>query len=288
MKKFSALCLILMLMLCMLCSCNAQKEVEQPNSSDESVADTQGSNESNLPTDEAAEPKTEYEWKDEYTIVELVTAINESSLDPLEERPGLNEDGSIDPTTPGTPDPVEYLRRADESLCTKILTLSLAGKWEVSFEGGASGETVTSTYGTIVVFYERTEARAERTVVITPDVMLVLQSNYGSAENFVANTASSASFKVLSSKIIGSDYHYCLQPYDIFEAGKWAFIEENPELADLELDFESDAYYAFYTENGFEYFSDNMWNKIYGEEEPVSDMFERTYERFGVKELIFG
>ena len=78
MKKFSALCLILVL--CMLCSCNAQKEVEQPNSFDESAADTQGSNESNLPTGEATEPKAEYEWKDEYTIVELVTAINESSF----------------------------------------------------------------------------------------------------------------------------------------------------------------------------------------------------------------
>jgi hypothetical protein len=120
--------------------------------------------------------------------------------------------------------------------------------------------------------------------------MLVLESNYGSAENFVANTASATSFKVVSSKIIskGSDYYYCLQPYYIFNGSEDTFVEENPELADLELDFESDAYYAFYTENGFEYFSDNMWDKIYGEEEPVSDMFERTYERFGVKDLIFG
>ena len=288
MKKFSVLCLILVL--CMLCSCNAQKEVEQPNNSDESVAKTVESNESNLPTSEATEPKAEYEWKDEYTIVELVAAINESSLEPLEEKPGPNEDGTIDSETPGTPYPVKYLRRADESLCGKTLTLTLAGKWEFSSDTGPKGETITWTSGTIVVFYEKNDTRDEKTVVITPDVMLVLESNYGSAENFVANTASAASFKVLASKIIsqGSDYLYCLQPYDIFEAGKWAFVEENPELADLELDFESDAYYAFYTENGFEYFSDNMWNKIYGEDEPVSYMFKRTYERFGVKELIFG
>ena len=121
MKKFSVLCLILVL--CMLCSCNAQKEVEQPNNSDESVAKTVESNESNLPTSEATEPKAEYKWKDEYTINELVDAINESSLEPLEENPGINDDGGFDSMTPGTPYPVEYLRRGD---CTNGLQVGLS------------------------------------------------------------------------------------------------------------------------------------------------------------------
>ena len=258
----------------MLCSCNAQKEVEQPNNSDESVAKTVESNKSNLPTSEATEPKAEYKWKDEYTINELVDAINESSLEPLEEYQRYNEDGSFNQNIPGSKMPLKYLRRANESLIGKTLTLSLCNQME-----------------TIVVFYEKNDTREERTVVIVPGVMLVLESDYGSVKNFVDTVAYSRSFKVLSSKIMetgNSSHSDCLLGYRFYKENKNWMVEDDPELDYLEFDYTGDVCYAFYGENGFEYFNHNMWLKIYGEDEPVSGLFERTYERFSVKELILG
>ena len=209
-------------------------------------------------------------WRDGFTITNLVNAIIESSADPISERPDVDEDGTFDLQAPGGKTPLEYLRRADESINGESLTVALAGLED-----------------TIIVYYRADDPSNERTVIITPSVMLVLKTSFQTPEWFAYDLYEPITPKVISSKIIHKtdDHGYCLQSYNIFKIiNQEGVIEELPEL-----DYDSDVYYAFYNGEEFEIFSDKMWERIYPDEDvPVGELFKRTYERFGVSELIFG
>jgi hypothetical protein len=114
-----------------------------------------------------------------------------------------------------------------------------------------------------------------------------LKTSFQTPEWFAYDLYEPITTKVISSKIIHKtdDHGYCLQSYNIFKIlNQEGVIEELPEL-----DYDSDVYYAFYNGEEFEIFSDKMWERIYPDEDvPVGELFKRTYERFGVSELIFG
>ena len=265
MKKIFKLWLLIVALLLslLLWSCNTEVSQQPIDNSEDPTSNP--SVDENSTQKESEEAK--YAWKSEYKISELEAAIIESKAEPLKKHEGVKDDGTFESGVSGEKMPVEYLSRADESLDGKSIKLDFSGLKD-----------------TIVVLYDATDTQEERTVVMTSSVMLVLKTNFVKVENFKEKLSEPMTVEVLSSKIIHKtdDHSYCLQYYSIFKQG--GVIEELPEL-----DYDSDVYYAFYNREEFEIFSDKMWEQIYPDEDvPVGDLFKRTYERFGVSELVFG
>ena len=195
------------------------------------------------------------------TIKAMSDLIVETSQEPIETSPSADPDGDD-----GDLIPVEQLRRADMS---KIENLRL------SFDENSEA---------IIVFF-RGKGRVEKCVVITPEVMMIVETGFGHPRQF-SYLNSTWPNKIISAHIISpEDYRRCKLYTEVLSALK----EADADSVAPESDFNGYVYYGYMTSDSFEVYNKKTLEKIFeesGRTDSYDDPFNDLYERFGVEHII--
>ncbi len=192
------------------------------------------------------------------TIKEMSDVLVKTSKDPIE---------TPTETPPGELPPVEQLRRVDPLKLEKA-TLSFKEKTEA-----------------IIVFLRRNEERWERTIVITPEVLMVVNTGFGHPRQFSYLNSVQVNYIKGASIISPEDYKHFKEYKEILDE----IAAAKPDAVKPEEDFKGEVFYGYMTADSFDVYDQNTLEKIFadnGYDSSCFDAFEEMYERFGIADII--
>lgn len=192
------------------------------------------------------------------TIKEMSDVLVKTSKDPIE---------TPTETPPGELPPVEQLRRIDPLKLEKA-PLSFKEKTEA-----------------IIVFLRRNEERWERTIVITPEVLMVVNTGFGHPRQFSYLNSVQVNYIKGASIISPEDYKRFKEYKEILDE----IAAAKPDAVKPEEDFKGEVFYGYMTADSFDVYDQNTLEKIFadnGYDSSCFDAFEEMYERFGIADII--
>lgn len=192
------------------------------------------------------------------TIKEMSDVLVKTSKDPIE---------TPTETPPGELPPVEQLRRVDPLKLEKA-PLSFKEKTEA-----------------IIVFLRRNEERWERTIVITPEVLMVVNTGFGHPRQFSYLNSVQVNYIKGASIISPEDYKRFKEYKEILDE----IAAAKPDAVKPEEDFKGEVFYGYMTADSFDVYDQNTLEKIFadnGYDSSCFDAFEEMYERFGIADII--
>ena len=192
------------------------------------------------------------------TIKAMSDVLVKTSKDPIE---------TPTETPPGELPPVEQLRRIDPLKLEKA-TLYFKEKTEA-----------------IIVFLRRNEERWERTIVITPEVLMVVNTGFGHPRQFSYLNSVQVNYIKGASIISPEDYKRFKEYKEILDE----IAAAKPDAVKPEEDFKGEVFYGYMTADSFDVYDQNTLEKIFadnGYDSSCFDAFEEMYERFGIADII--
>ena len=192
------------------------------------------------------------------TIKEMSDVLVKTSKDPIE---------TPTETPPGELPPVEQLRRVDPLKLEKA-PLSFKEKTEA-----------------IIVFLRKNEERWERTIVITPEVLMVVNTGFGHPRQFSYLNSVQVNYIKGASIISPEDYKHFKEYKEILDE----IAAAKPDAVKPEEDFKGEVFYGYMTADSFDAYDQNTLEKIFadnGYDSSCFDAFEEMYERFGIADII--
>ena len=192
------------------------------------------------------------------TIKAMSDVLVKTSKDPIE---------TPTETPPGELPPVEQLRRVDPLKLEKA-TLYFKEKTEA-----------------IIVFLRRNEERWERTIVITPEVLMVVSTGFGHPRQFSYLNSVQVNYIKGASIISPEDYKRFKEYKEILDE----IAAAKPDAVKPEEDFKGEVFYGYMTADSFDIYDQNTLEKIFadnGYDSSCFDAFEEMYERFGIADII--
>ena len=192
------------------------------------------------------------------TIKAMSDVLVKTSKDPIE---------TPTETPPGELPPVEQLRRVDPLKLEKA-PLSFKEKTEA-----------------IIVFLRRNEERWERTIVITPEVLMVVNTGFGHPRQFSYLNSVQVNYIKGASIISPEDYKHFKEYKEILDE----IAAAKPDAVKPEEDFKGEVFYGYMTADSFDVYDQNTLEKIFadnGYDSSCFDAFEEMYERFGIADII--
>ena len=192
------------------------------------------------------------------TIKAISDELVKTSEDPIE---------TPTETPPGELPPVEQLRRADVSKLVKD-TLYFKEKTEA-----------------IIVFLRGNEQRWEWTIVITPEVLMVVNTGFGHPRQFSYLNSVQVNYIKGASIISPEDY----KRFKEYKERLDEIAAAVPGAVAPEEDFKGEVFYGYMTADSFDVYDQNTLEKIFadnGYDSSCFDAFEEMYERFGIADII--
>lgn len=283
MKRFFIMFATLILCLC-ICVCTAACSKKNSDSNNNDYTSESGNattpNYTNKgdSTNRDGKPEIPMEdtfiWQDEYTIERLASDMMLASFPAKEELSGTIEEGQLIP--------VQCLPTPNPFINGKTFRIKMV---DSDFLNGSLNEV-------LMIYYPATNERTERSVVFancigSAPVILVLETSFGSPENFASQISSPFTAKVITTVIASDeDFSRVIKCVDLIPEVE----KEYPGSTDMELNPDDKIYYAHVTYDSTEIYSESMIKKIFSEDHGYAsdglDVIAKTYDRFSLNDFI--